>query len=261
MKAAALLSLLPRAPGEFFERSLTFISSRMDLLIGRQCQYKTISFQECLQEVSDTLRFGDSANSNQAVLSEIESAIEKRKAELPDNAPFESFHNGDASLGRICYVVARALSAKNVVETGVCYGVTSSYLLQALQNNGEGRLHSIDLPPLGKSGDDYIGWFVPKGLCERWSLIRGTSAKFLGPLLQELETIDLLVHDSQHTYGNMRMEFRLAWPTLRSGGVLIADDIEGNAAFHELTMQPDVARSFVVKEGKKESLMGVAIKK
>jgi len=259
MKTFVLLSQLPRSPGEFFERSLTIIRSRMESFVERQCQYKAISFQECMKELSGALKFYDSAVPDQ--ISEIEAAIEKRKTVLPNDAPFASVHNGDTSLGRICYIASRALKAKNIVETGVCYGVTSSYLLQALQNNGGGRLHSIDLPPLGKSGDDYVGWLVPKELRERWSLIRGTSARFLGPLLKELETIDLFVHDSQHTYSNMRMEFRLAWPALRSGGVLIADDIEGNAAFHELTTQLDVACSFAVKEEKKESLMGVAIKK
>jgi predicted O-methyltransferase YrrM len=46
--------------------------------------------------------------------------------------------------------------------------------------------------------------------------------------------VDLFVHDSLHTYRNMRREFELVWPRLRTGGVILADDVERNRAFGEL---------------------------
>jgi hypothetical protein len=43
------------------------------------------------------------------------------------------------------YAAVRALTPDCIVETGVANGVSSSYLLLALQKNERGRLHSIGL--------------------------------------------------------------------------------------------------------------------
>ena len=60
------------------------------------------------------------------------------------------------------YASVRALAPNTVVETGVANGVSSAYLLLALQKNGKGCLHSIGLAdpaflPPGK----HLGWLVP----------------------------------------------------------------------------------------------------
>jgi hypothetical protein len=157
--------------------------------------------------------------------------------------------------------MTRAIRPSVVIETGVCYGVTSAYLLAALDANGEGHLYSIDLPPLGKNGEDYVGWLVPKELQKRWTLRRGASQRILGPLIAELGSVDIFIHDSLHTYKNMKHEFETAWPALRSGGVLIADDIEGNAAFLQLAQSKDLDRSIVIREKNKDALLGVAVKR
>jgi predicted O-methyltransferase YrrM len=147
-----------------------------------------------------------------------------------------------------------------VVETGVCYGVTSAHLLRALKENQNGYLHSIDLPPLGKDADQYVGRLIPAKLKDRWTLHRGCSGKLLKPLLQKHSSIDLFIHDSLHTHRNMTNEFALAWPALRGGGVLISDDIEENSAFLELSRLPDVAFSSVIKEEGKNALLGIVAK-
>ena len=59
----------------------------------------------------------------------------------------------------------------------------------------------------------------------------------------------------------MCMEFSAAWPKLRSGGVLIADDVEGNAAFHELMQRKDVALGLVLRETGKNSFLAIAVKR
>ncbi len=40
--------------------------------------------------------------------------------------------------------------------------------------------------------------------------------------------MDLFLHDSLHTTRNMRREFETVWPSLRAGGLLLADDVERN---------------------------------
>jgi predicted O-methyltransferase YrrM len=39
----------------------------------------------------------------------------------------------------------RKIKPKIVVETGVSFGITSSFILQAMEENGFGTLYSIDL--------------------------------------------------------------------------------------------------------------------
>lgn len=60
-------------------------------------------------------------------------------------------------LGLLLYVLARALKPEVVVETGVANGISSSFILKALDENARGRLCSVDLHcregvavPLGK---------------------------------------------------------------------------------------------------------------
>ena len=53
-------------------------------------------------------------------------------------------------------------------------------------------------------------------------------------LLRRTGAVDLFLHDSLHTYRNMRREFEAVWPRLRAGGLVLADDVERNLAFGEL---------------------------
>src|SRR5262249_52393950 len=60
---------------------------------------------------------------------------------------FGHWNDGDAGLTRAIWCLVRQLKPQRVVETGVAHGMTSRFILEALQMNGEGRLWSIDLPP------------------------------------------------------------------------------------------------------------------
>jgi hypothetical protein len=133
------------------------------------------------------------------------------------------------------YVIVRIRKPDIVVETGVASGVTSSFILQALEDNDQGELHSIDLPPTGRrlaNGLTYhipsgkqSGWMIPDSLRHRWHLILGESAKELLPLLQQLGNIDIFLHDSLHTFENMRFEYEAAWPFITKDGILLSHDV------------------------------------
>jgi hypothetical protein len=97
--------------------------------------------------------------------------------------PFPCDFNADRHLARLCYAVCRLLKPAIAVETGVAFGVTSAYVLKALEKNGgEGALHSVDLPPLhAKGAERFVGAAIPGDLRGRWSLYRGpASASFPG---------------------------------------------------------------------------------
>jgi predicted O-methyltransferase YrrM len=260
MKALGLISLLPRRPSEFFDRISTIIDARSESLYCRRPAYRTTDPSEAINQLAGATNFRGAAQHEESALAEIEARV-REQAIMSTIRPFGSFHDGDTALARFCYATARILRPKFAIETGVGYGVTTAYLLQALDVNGQGRLDSIDLPPLGEDADTSVGSFIPQKLRSRWTLHRGTTRRLLGPLVHSLHKIDLFVHDSLHTYRNMTMEFDLAWEALRPGGVMIADDIEGNRAFLELAEREDVAASFVIREEQKASLFGVALKR
>jgi predicted O-methyltransferase YrrM len=146
------------------------------------------------------------------------------------------------------YAVLRKLTPAVALETGVCNGVSTAFLLLALAENGVGELYSIDLPEI--AGEDYApgtfwdgkggavvpageepGWMVPQPLRARWHLVLGRSQDELPSLLERLRTIDFFMHDSEHSEACMRFEFDAAWAALRGGGVLAADDVTANDAF------------------------------
>jgi hypothetical protein len=162
---------------------------------------------------------------------------------------------GGHSLGAIgytegvyLYAVLREVRPRVAVETGVANGFSTAFSLLALQANGDGHLHSVDLPR--EVGRDYEpgtfhegegragippgsepGWLIPRELKERWTLIFGRTQEELPPLLERLGTIDSFMHDSEHSFECMWFEFNAAWPALSDGGILLSDDVNSTEAF------------------------------
>lgn len=260
-KVIRLVSVLAKNPAEFRERALTILDGRLSRLTRQRPSYVISERDSVIVQLSSVLgrAFGEALRGPD--LADMETRVRQRMESLPTDAPFGSFHNGDPLLARFCYAVVRALEPKTVLETGVCYGVGSAFTLAALESNHRGKLHSVDLPPLGRNGSKFVGWAVPDGpLKARWQLHVGTSRVVLPGLLQRLEEVDMFIHDSLHTYRNMRMEFETVWPHIRQGGILISDDIQDNAAFQELAGQADVALHVAVREIEKHSLLGILVK-
>jgi hypothetical protein len=146
-----------------------------------------------------------------------------------------------------------------VVETGVAYGVTTSFLLAALDANGSGVLHSVDLPPLAPRADEYVGSLIPERLRGRWRLHRGATRRVLPKLLPSLGPIDIFLHDSLHTYASLSRELRLVAPCLAARAAVLVDDVESNRAFPEWTTNAAPKFSVVVKKSVAQGLFGVAV--
>lgn len=133
----------------------------------------------------------------------------------------------DLSLAILQYAKIRELKPATVVETGVWHGVSSFVILSALEKNGSGELHSVDMPPFRAGNRVIVGAAVPDSLRHRWHLNIGASLPYLRGAMPEC---DMFIHDSDHTYRNMLNEFRLAWPKIRPGGVLVSDDVHSNSS-------------------------------
>jgi predicted O-methyltransferase YrrM len=134
------------------------------------------------------------------------------------------------TLGIVLYVICRIQKPDIIVETGVASGVSSSRILCALEENKRGQLYSIDLPWWQ---DNQSGWLIPDYLRHRWHLILGRSSEELAPLLRKVAEMDIFLHDSDHSYRNMLWEFQIAWTHLKAGGLLLAHNIDTNAAFSD----------------------------
>jgi predicted O-methyltransferase YrrM len=222
-----------RRPQEFYDRLVGYADIGLDLLRGAAPTYETVTWKTLLRDLDE--RFGSVADVLcEPALSEVEESTRRLLDSIHREDPSSLRWAVDSLLARSTYLICRLLEPAVVMETGVAYGVSSAFILRALEVNGRGVLHSIDLPPLIRGYERYWGVAVDTALKGRWRLYRGSSARVLPRLLEETGMVDLFVHDSLHTYRNMRREFELAWPRLRTGAALLADDIERNRAFGEL---------------------------
>jgi predicted O-methyltransferase YrrM len=144
---------------------------------------------------------------------------------------FGGWNDGDAGLLRAIWCLTRHLRPTNVVETGVAHGLTSRFILEALEKNRVGHLWSIDKPPLEQALREQIGVAVDGKYPDRWSLIQGSSSQHLPSLISQLGRIDIFVHDSLHTEENVRFELDSVWTALRPGGAIVVDDIDSNRGY------------------------------
>jgi predicted O-methyltransferase YrrM len=192
-------------------------------------------------------------------LAEIEAQVERGISTIENHPALPTVHHGDRGLARLCYAICRAIKPTYVVETGVAYGVTTSFLLRALAENGQGALHSIDRPPFDDVAASRVGALVPNALRERWTLHRAASRRILPQLLPALGQIQLFLHDSRHTYRNILWELETATPFLASNGVAVADDIERNVAFATWARRHPDAYAAVGREAGKGGLFGIGV--
>jgi len=146
------------------------------------------------------------------------------------------------------YWMVRKFKPKTIVQTGVCNGLSSAFMMLALAKNGnEGTLHVVDLAavfdpkdPAWTVKDKVYGVVIPEGRSSGWMVpdmyrhrffVQNGDAKVLLPkLVESLPSIDMFYHDSDHTYNHMMFEFAEAKKKLVPGGLIVGDDISWNAS-------------------------------
>ena len=250
------MSLALRRPPEFGDRMVGYVDLCLERLFGKRSIYDTVAWEGALRDLEEHL--GHAAGVlDELALREIEEDTRRLMEEIRRSDPFTPRWAADSLLARCCYVSCRLLEPSVVIETGVAYGVSSAFILRALEENGRGVLHSVDLPPLRREYERFWGIAVDEELRDRWSLHRGSSGRVLPELLRRTGAVDLFLHDSLHTYRNMRREFEALWPCLRRGGVILADDVERNRAFDELR-QRDPALWRVIRDRERQPFSGRA---
>ena len=125
------------------------------------------------------------------------------------------------------YAIIRERQPQVVVETGIGRGVTSTFILAALQKNGKGKLISVD------KGSE-TGQLVFNGLKMNWDKKIGKTSDVL-PTIND--PIDIFLHDSLHTYENMSFEFEWAYQHMPSGGIIMSHDIGTNNSLYDFAIK------------------------
>ncbi len=223
------LGLMLRSPVEFFDRAC----DEAELLADRlrtPPEYPVAELEGVAAELGAQL--GRPVDLGDPELKRVEAQVLLLVAAAGDG-PFPAFYSAGLPVARMCFAICRATRPSVVLETGVAYGVTSAFILAALELNGHGRLHSVDRPPWAPEAERFVGAAVPESLRERWTLHRGSSKRVLPRLLPDLGRVDLFVRDSLYARRTVLRELRAVRPHLAPGGLVVADDVQHGAGFAE----------------------------
>ncbi len=159
------------------------------------------------------------------------------------------------------YLICRATKPSVIVETGVASGMSSTFILQALEDNSKGTLISIDIPNYDEhwlraeknrirgSGQSVLppgrkqGRAVPERLRDRWHLILGKTEDLLVPTLSHVSQTDLVLLDDDHSYDHVTWECEVVQPYLARNGILVVDDTSWNSSFSDFVSKKRLTKT------------------
>jgi predicted O-methyltransferase YrrM len=126
---------------------------------------------------------------------------------------------------RLLYMLARANGARAIVEFGTSFGISTIHLAAALRDNGGGRLIGSELESL--KVERARANLVAAGLDDLVDVREGDALETLSRDLPE--TIDLLLLDGHKPL--YLPIFDLVAPRLRTGALLVADNIDASPEY------------------------------
>jgi len=170
------------------------------------------------------------------------------------------YADGDRSLCRAAWCVARHTRPEVVIETGVAHGVTSRIVLEALAQNQLGHLWSIDLPfPFDHRLHGETGIVITDACRTRWSYLEGSSKQRFPPLVDEVGHVEMFIHDSLHTAENTLFEMEQAASAMSPGGVMLVDDIDSHMGFAIFAKQHPEYETIICPSADRNGMFGIAI--
>jgi predicted O-methyltransferase YrrM len=135
--------------------------------------------------------------------------------------------------GRLLYMLARSIGAREIVEFGTSFGISTLHLAAAVRDNGGGRLITSEFEPskLARAQTN----LAAAGLAELVDFREGDALETLVSGLPD--TVDLLLLDgAKALYPDIlgRVEARL-----RPGALIIADNADHCPAYLERVRAPE----------------------
>lgn len=156
---------------------------------------------------------------------------------------------GGAGALDLIFNINEYLQSTSAVETGVAYGWSSlAVLLSVGERNG--MLYSSDMPYLGKENGQFVGCVVLSDMKKNWKLFRFADRESLPKIFKVQDEIDFAHYDSDKSYNGRIWAYPFLYQHLRTGGILMSDDIGDNSAFMDYCAQNNFKPTVVKFDGK-----------
>ncbi len=154
-------------------------------------------------------------------------------------------HLKPARIAEILHYILKNSSLHTCIELGTSLGISSSYLIKALQSKGSYSFYSIeackDIHDLAKQHIESLQ------LSKQAHLLNGTFDEVLPGLLNKLDVVDFVFIDGNHSYEATIRYFQLLLPKVHENTILVFDDIywsEGmTRAWEEIKQDPRITMS------------------
>lgn len=137
-----------------------------------------------------------------------------------------------AETGRLLYLLARSSGARNIVEFGTSFGISSIHLAAALRDNGGGRLITTEFEP--EKARRAAGHLHEAGLGDLVEIRLGDALQTLAGDLPQV--IDLVLLDGAKVlYADV---LDLLQDRLRPGALVLADNADDSPAYLQRVRAP-----------------------
>lgn len=145
-------------------------------------------------------------------------------------------------MGQLLFRITEAYQFRNVLELGTSLGITTAYLASA--NAGVKCFTMEGCPETARKASVV---FKNLGLTNI-KIIDGDISQTLSPVLDELQSVDLVFIDANHTYEAVCGYYKQIEPFLSQNAIVVVDDIywspEMTAAWKVLTKSAKVTAAF-----------------
>lgn len=143
------------------------------------------------------------------------------------NQAYPKAYNIADELCLLIYLTVRTYHPLTILETGVANGVSSYFILNAMNKNNQGTLYSTDI-----ASD--VGGILNEEEKKRWKLKVLNNRKIgsqFREIVDDLPSMDIFVHDSDHTFDGQMSEYKQIYHKISDSGFLISDDVDMSYAF------------------------------
>jgi len=148
-----------------------------------------------------------------------------------DSLPLQGIVQMQESETRFINGIIRATKPQRMLEIGVFNGGSSMLMLNAVKNNSDAHLYSVDYAetvPYGMNKGKKIGWAVPlytPELTAQWSLfLGGHVAEFIDKISRG-GGLDLCFFDAAHILPGEILDFLIVLPYMKQSGIIIQHDV------------------------------------
>jgi len=170
------------------------------------------------------------------------------------------YSDADIELCSAIWCATRHIKPSVVIETGVAHGISSRIVLEALTQNDNGHLWSIDLPhPFNHKLHGQTGVAVTDSCRSRWTYIEGESQRRLPPVVADAGKAELFIHDSLHTAKNTLFEMEQAASIMSPGAAMLVDDIRGHDGFKTFARRHPEFKTVLCSTADRRAGFGLAV--